>query len=607
MLDEEQFVLLRSFCQSSRRLGEWFAERERDVPELAQVAARLPDLVFLVEAIDAVLDERGKLRSDASPLLARLTREASRLSERIDKTLRELLQKNEIKSVLSDGSVHRRGGRPVLAVKARSAGRVRGIVHDRSQSDQTVFVEPRAVIEPGNRLAELRADERREVDRILLTLTRNLLESGELLGRAARQLSELELALLGARYAAEQDARPALLPGQRGASGGLLLRAARHPLLLEQRRTGRLAEVVPIDVRLQPEFDMLIVTGPNTGGKTLALKTVGLFALLQRLGLPVPCAEGSTIPLYDGVCADIGDEQEISQNLSTFASHLVRIQDALKRANERTLVLLDELGGGTDPAEGAALGEAVLETLLARRVPCLVSTHIGRLKEFAWRRERVENACTEFDLETLAPQYQLHVGTPGESGALVIARRLGVDADVLALAESRVERREGELAELMDDVRRARLQAEQVRSRAESKLEEAGREEREVRERRAEVERQGELLEKEAQRGLEERVRDALRSTQRLRGLVEQVPGEARARVDAELERLEAELSGAALTDRRKAFIDTLGKGSLVYVPRYRQRCVVHKVDQSKREVVVKLGSMKMRVSFDEVTMYESI
>jgi len=607
VLDEPHLVQIRSFARAARQLVLWFDQRAEELAECAAVAARIPDTDELADRIDLVLDERGKVRPDATPALARMRREASRLSERIDGVMRELLRKTDVRNVLSDGSVHRRGGRPVLAVKAKSSGRVKGIVHDRSQSENTVFVEPRAVIEPGNRLAEVLADERREVERVLLELTRHVVETADVLGRAAREVSELELAWIGAQYARAEGARTALLPGEPGAADGLLLRSARHPLLLDGLREGRLDEVVPVDVRLQPEFDMLIVTGPNTGGKTLALKTVGIFGLLTRLGLPVPCTQGTTVPLYDGICADIGDEQEISQNLSTFASHLVRVRSALELATDRTLVLLDELGGGTDPEEGAALGEAVLETLLARSAPTLVTTHIGRLKEFAWSKERVENACTEFDLETLAPRYKLHVGTPGESGALVIARRLGLDEAVIRLAESRVDRPEGELAELMDDVRHARLSAEKVRSEADDRLEDAQRVALEATQRKQEIERKGELLEAEAQKGLEERVRDAARRLERARVLLHQLPKSARDELEQELDALGAELSGAALTDRRRVFIDGLGKGSLVYVPRYRQRCLVHKVDRVKREVVVKLGSMKMRVSFDEVTTYEAL
>jgi len=607
LLSEERLLAVRAFADAGDRLREWFEPRAGDVPALARVAARIPELAVVRERIDAVLDERGAVREDASPLLQRLSRDAADLARRIDQALRELLGRTDVKSVLSDAGVHRRSGRPVLAVKAKSAGRVRGLVHDRSQSGETVFVEPREVIELGNRLAETRADRRRELERILLELTRAVQERRPEILSAALAVAEIELASISARFAIENGGCAALQPGDPHAARELVLRAARHPLLLREVSAGRLAEVVPIDLRLGADFDMLIITGPNTGGKTLALKTAGLFALLTRAGLSVPASEGTTIPLYSGVAADIGDEQEISQNLSTFASHMVRVRRGLERADARTLVLLDELGGGTDPDEGAALGEAILERFLERGVPTIASTHLGKLKEFAFRRQRAENACTEFDAETLEPRYRLLVGTPGESGALVIARRLGLPADVIQLAGERIERRGGELAELFEEVRRSRAAAEVNRARTEDERERAARDRAAVREKQVELERRGDQLEKEAQRGIEERVRDALRQLEAARGLLGQMPRELAANMAERLDALERDISGAALSDRRAAFLDELDKGKLVYLPRYRQRVLVQKVDRKRREVTVKLGAMKMKVPFDEVTWYESL
>ncbi|MDA0948993.1 MAG: hypothetical protein O2799_10745, partial [Planctomycetota bacterium] len=423
--DEEQLSALRSLIEARGRIEAWGTEHGEEARTLLEVLDGAPDLSGLHGRLEATLDGRGRLRTDASPLHERLSREVQDQSSRIDQRLKEILGRADVRAVLSDASVHRRQGRPVLAVKARLSGRVRGLVHDRSASGESVFIEPSEVVQPGNRLAELRSDLRREAERIMLELARRVLDERERIEAHALLLAEVELAVVGARFMARHQAVVALQPGDEGASAGLSLRAARHPLLIQQVADGRLAEVIPIDLRVGDDFDLLLITGPNTGGKTVAMKTAGLFALLTRLGLPVPAAEGTTVPLYERVLADIGDEQEIRQNLSTFASHLVRIQEALEQADPQSLVLLDELGGGTDPEEGAALGLAVLETLLARAAHTLVSTHIGRLKEFAWRRPRAENACTAFDLESLAPLYQVHLGTPGESGALVIARRLG--------------------------------------------------------------------------------------------------------------------------------------------------------------------------------------
>lgn len=606
-LEDDAIVALRAFVGAAERLSDWMLRRRTDVPAIGALGQGLPDLEALREQIDARVDTRGRVRDDATPQLSAAKREEGELQRSIDRTLEGLMRRPEIKNALIDSNRHLRGGRLVLAVKAKSAGRVRGLHHDRSQSEQTVFVEPREVVEPGNRLADCRARVRNEIARILLELTRFVLQCEQELRLAAERIAKLELALIGVHFAKAFEARIPKLPGEPGAAAGLLLRSARHPLLVDQEQRGELEEVVPIDLRLGEHFDMLIVTGPNTGGKTLALKTAGLFALCARMGLPVPCAEGSTVPLYSGVVADIGDEQEISQSLSTFSSHLVRIREGLLRAERDTLVLVDELGGGTDPDEGAALGEAILDELLRRGVPTIASTHLGKLKEFAFRHARAENACVEFDAETLEPRYRILLGTPGESGALVVAERLGLPASVVRRAEERLERRDGELLQLMSDVRHARTEAERVRSQAEERLERAEREGRAVEVKRQELERRGDLLEAEAQRGIEERVRDARRGLERLRALVEQLPGTHAEKIRASIAVVEETLSNASLSERRELFLRGLNKGGLVYLPRYRKRCLVHKVDRGRREVTVKLGSMKIKVAFDEITWYESL
>ncbi|MFN0241343.1 MAG: endonuclease MutS2 [Planctomycetota bacterium] len=611
-LDDEALVALLNLFEALARLTDWAGAHAGALPHCAALFQGLPDVQPMRERIDTTVDERGRVRDHASPLLFRLRKETAELAQSIDKTLRGLLARAEIKAVLSDPTPHRRGGRTVLAVRAKSSGRVPGIVHDRSQSGESVFVEPREVVALANRHAECEADERHEVERILLELTREILAQEPALRTLSGALAELELALIAARLTRESgesgwNARIPAIQGEPGAAAGLLLRGARHPLLVEQVRLGRLERVVPIDIRLGGDFDLLILTGPNTGGKTLALKTAGLAALLMRCGMPFPCAEGSTVPLYEGIVADIGDEQEISQNLSTFSSHLVRIQDGLVRATPKTLVLLDELGGGTDPDEGAALSEAILEQFLARKSPTLVSTHIGKLKEFAFRHPRAENACVEFDVKTLAPLYKILVGTPGESGALVIARRLGLPAAVVDRAGERLERRDAEVIELMADVRQARTQAEHVRTRAEEHLAGATRTTQELAAQKDDLERQRGLLAEEAQKGIEERVRTARKILERATPLLAQLPTPGRKALEEILGELERELSGTALSDRRQAFLASLRKGSFVYLPRYRQRLAVHKVDAANREIVVQLGKMRLTVSFDEVTSYESL
>ncbi|MCK6448070.1 MAG: hypothetical protein L6Q99_16880 [Planctomycetes bacterium] len=603
--EREEFASLWAFVDACRRLEPWFAERKSDAPAIHALHEGFPNLAPLADALGRALDERGEIKDDASVKLARLRREIRELSNDVEGRLRRIA--TAAREHLSDGSIHRRGRRLVLAVKTKSQGKVSGIVHDRSQSGETVFVEPREVIEDQNRRAERMADEEHELRRILVELTRHALDAEGAVVLASRRIGELELAAISAAFCTKYGARAVDVAGDDGRAAGLVLRAARHPLLVERLLAGSLEEVVAIDVRLGDEFDLLVVTGPNTGGKTLALKTVGLAACFQRLGLPFPCAEQSRVPLYDGVVCDIGDEQEIAQDLSTFSSHLARIRAGLERAGSNTLFLLDELGGGTDPDEGAALSDALLEFLLERRAPTVATTHLGKLKEFAFRHARAENASAEFDATTLRPRYRLLVGTPGESCALHIAARLGLPKRIVENARARIVRRDAEAQELMRKMRGAREAAERVRKDAEQKLVDLKKSEDEAKTRIQDLEKKRALVEAEAQRGLEERVREARGELKRAFDLLPQLSSKSAVAMRAALETADKHLSGAALSEKRKLFLDGLKKGALVFIPRYKQRCVITKVDRAKETVSVRLGTATLSVPFDEVTWYESL
>jgi len=350
-----------------------------------------------------------------------------------------------------------------------------------------------------------------------------------------------------------------------------------------------------------------VITGPNTGGKTLAIKSAGLACLMASMGLALPCDAGTTVPWYEGIVADIGDEQEIRQNLSTFSSHLLRIHRGLLRATPRTLVLLDELGGGTDPSEGAALGEAILEHLLEEGIPTLASTHLGQLKEFAYRFQRVENAHVEFDLATLAPAFRLVIGAPGESRALSIATRLGFPPELVARAHERLERTEGEAGALMAELRDVRLGAEQKRARAEEKLIDAERRLEELGRKRSEMESKNAALEAEAQRAMEERLATARTWLERLHALLEQLPAEKRRLLEPAIEGFAGALYDASLSEKRRDFVGGIKKGAVVFVPRFKKRCEVTRVYKDKQELDVRMGRHTMRVSFDDVTFYESL
>jgi DNA mismatch repair protein MutS2 len=431
-------------------------------PQLGELLATVdPSLATLADTIGhAVEDDGSDLRDHASPQLRRLRRELSTGRHRVAEELRRLARGKELQEHLQEDFVTERGGRPVLAVKASARGKVRGIVHDASGSGQTLFVEPLAVVELNNRLAEAASAEREEVERILRELS-------ELVGTRADAL----VALVEATGAVDLALAAGILSRRwRGAvvevGDEVRLLGARHPLLREE-------SAVPIDLDLA-RLRALVVSGPNTGGKTVALKTLGLTALLHQAGLRPP-AVTAALPVFDQVLADIGDEQSIEMSLSTFSGHLRNIVAVLDAATERSLVLLDELAAGTDPVEGSALAQALLSRLTAQARLTVATTHYPELKEWASATDGAANAGTGVDPETHAPLYRLALGRPGTSHALQIAERLGLDAGVVADAQARVAPEQLRIAELLAEAEAAETAAAEERAAAARELAEAGR------------------------------------------------------------------------------------------------------------------------------------
>jgi len=411
----------------------------------------------LADAIEHAIAGTGEVLDRASPRLGSLRAALRAAQARLQQRLDGLLRSPELAKALQEQLVTQRGGRYVVPVKSEMRSAVKGIVHDQSASGATVFIEPLEILEANNALREAELAEGAEVRRVLDELSRRVERAGEDLDSMITALAALDLLLAKAALAEHLECeRPVL-----DAHGVLDLVGARHPLLVE-RGTG----VVPIDVRLGSDFRALVVTGPNTGGKTVTLRTMGLLVLMGASGLQIPASRGSRVPVVRRVFADIGDEQSIAQSLSTFSSHLRNVVATLAEAERDDLALLDELGAGTDPDEGAALAMAVLETLLERGVLVAATTHYPELKAFALNTPGAANASVEFDAESLRPTYRVHVGLPGASNAFAIASRLGLDGAVLARAEAH-------LSELHRSLERTLREAERHRTELSSSLEEA--------------------------------------------------------------------------------------------------------------------------------------
>lgn len=401
------------------------------LPELSRVATGLVPPPEVTAEIRRCITADGGVADDASPALLRLRTDARHSRETVREALQALLQDADVQSVLAEPIITLRNDRYVIPVTAGYRASLQGIVQDQSASGQTLFLEPLSVVELNNTIRRLEREAEAEADRLLGQLAAMVGAAGAAIGSTLEALADLDLILAKARLAERwHGAEPQILR-----EGGLRLRGVRHPLLLEQRRApgaeGGGKAVVPIDVRVSPEARVLVITGPNTGGKTVALKTVGLAVLMTQAGLFIPASPDSQLPIYDALYADIGDQQSIAQDLSTFSAHVARLHTILNQAGPKSLVLLDEIGAGTDPEEGSALGNAVLEALADRGCHVLATTHLNAVKAFVAQDPRMVIAAAEFDLDSLQPLYKLTIGLPGRSFAIDIACRLGIPPAII--------------------------------------------------------------------------------------------------------------------------------------------------------------------------------
>jgi DNA mismatch repair protein MutS2 len=457
VLDGAELIQILPLIDAAPRLHAYGRAVRAECPGVAALTDDLPRLPELRDRLRAALDDAGAVVDDASPTLARLRRQIRERRRRLTADLERAFQASEADRLFADRYVTLRHGRYVLPVRAEARARVRGIVHDRSQSGQTLFVEPEEVVDANNDLVQAEREEEQETARILAELTDAVRARRNDLEALVEALAELDWIFARAAAAERMRATPPVVE----ASGVLSLENARHPLLLAQAWRDPSRTVVPMDIELTPERPLLVVTGPNAGGKTIALKTAGLLALMTQVGCHVPADDGSRLPVFADVHAIVGDDQSVAENLSTFSAFVKQVREVLETAGARSLVLLDELGAGTDPDEGAALAQAILETLAERGALVIATTHLEPLKAFASTHPRARNASVEFDTATLAPAFRLRYGNPGRSYALAIAGRLGLAPELIARAEAHRSRDAARLGELI-----ARLDAH-ARSEAE--------------------------------------------------------------------------------------------------------------------------------------------
>ena len=416
---------------------------------------------FLEEKISTSISGEDEIADGASPELANIRRQMRAAAARARDSLQKIISSPSYAKALQEPIITMRQDRYVVPVKAEHKGAIPGLVHDISASGATLFIEPMAAVKANNELRELSAKEKIEIDRILAELSADCAEHRDDISADFEILVRLDLIFAKAKLSYKLNCQSAA-----GEAGGIVLRRARHPLLDQ-------AKAVPISLELGDSFDTLVITGPNTGGKTVSIKTIGLLAAMNQCGLHIPADDGSNLPVFSHILADIGDEQSIEQNLSTFSAHMSNIVNIIEECDDRSLILFDELGAGTDPTEGAALAVAIIEYCRRQGAVIAATTHYAELKVYATNEPGVQNASCEFDVETLRPTYHLLVGIPGKSNAFAISQRLGLGEDIIADARNRVSTESASFEATIEKLEQTRLLLERDRNEAAVKLREA--------------------------------------------------------------------------------------------------------------------------------------
>ena len=429
ILEPHELLAVGSTLYAARRMKSFFIDLPVETPLLNSIAGQITVLRNIETIIAATVTEQGQVRDDASNELAKLRREIKQAQSRVKEKLDSILRSGEYQKFFQDALVTMRGDRYVIPIKQEFRSNFPGIVHDQSASGATLFIEPIAIVNLNNDIKQLMAAEKTEIERILTVVAGHIAKAAAAIEANLAVLARLDFIFAKAKLSIDMQAIEPVINRQ----GYINLVQARHPLIPAEH-------VVPIDVHLGRHFTTLLITGPNTGGKTVTLKTVGLFALMTQAGLFVPAAPDSEMPVIGNIFADIGDEQSIEQSLSTFSGHMTNLVKILKKISVNDLVLIDEIGAGTDPSEGAALAMAILEYIHTIGAKTIATTHYSELKTFAYTRHGIENASVEFDIQTLCPTYRLLIGIPGSSNAFAISRRLGLETGIIDRARDLINK-----------------------------------------------------------------------------------------------------------------------------------------------------------------------
>ncbi|HEX7066326.1 MAG TPA: endonuclease MutS2 [Bacillales bacterium] len=599
-LNAAELLDIAETIRGGRRLQKFIdsmVEDEIELPLLHDFVSQLAPAGELEQAVRRCIDEYGEILDTASETLHGIRRKIRSNEAKVREKLEQITRSGNAKKMLSDAVVTIRNDRYVIPVKQEYRGSFGGMVHDQSASGATLFIEPASVVEINNKLHEAKGQEAREIEKILAELTAHVAEQADALLHNVKVLQEIEFIFAKAHYARDLKAsRPTI-----NVDRELSLKEARHPLIPQN-------EVVPINAELGGAYSSLIITGPNTGGKTVTLKTIGLLSMMAQAGLQIPAQDGSHAALFQSIFADIGDEQSIEQNLSTFSSHMTNIIDILKHVDENSLVLFDELGAGTDPQEGAALAIAILDHVYQLGARVVATTHYSELKAYAYDRDGILNASVEFDVETLRPTYRLLIGVPGRSNAFDISKRLGMNSDLIQAAREQISSDTNKVDNMIASLEKNQRQAEKDRHEAESILRETEQLRTDMEKKIGALENERDRILKDAERKAKEAVAAAkvqaeeiieeLRESQKREGKVKEHEFiDARKRLE-EAEPQLTKMKPSSRSKRRKRY--DFRPGDEVKVESFDQKGhIVEKLEDG--EYLVQLGILKMNVKEDDL------
>jgi len=604
VLDPSDLMDVSDTLRCARKLKAFLQRLEPDLfPHLIGLGKGITAHPELEDRINRSIGPDGEVSDTASPELAKIRRQILDLQGAVREKLNSIIRSSEMQKYLQENLITIRGNRYVIPVKSEARSKIPGLIHDQSASGATVYIEPYSVLEINNDLSRKRAEEKAEIQRILAELSGAVSLHGEEISATLEILAQIDFITAKGRLSSEMNGCAPKLTSD----GSLFISQGRHPLIPRD-------EVVPISVPLGRDFNIMVITGPNTGGKTVALKTIGLLSMMTQYGLHIPAHPETEMAVFEQIFVDIGDEQSIEQSLSTFSSHLSNIVEFLPKVNERTLALFDELGAGTDPTEGSALAMAILDFLLERKCRCVATTHYSELKTYAYSSPGIENASVEFDVTTLRPTYRLLVGIPGKSNAFEIASRLGLDRRIIERARAFISREEMQVSDLIQNL-------EENRHVTAIERQEATRLRMELEQKSAQLDKMFREAEKRRRDAVAKANREAREVLRRAQREAKQLLEELKTDLEAEAEKAQLRAAQATQEKLRKSEAElreasdhlqpsypgkapgTLSEGDEVMIVPLQQRAVVAGPVGENGEVQVQVGQIRITANISDLRL----